>query len=766
MILILAGCNDSESGGDAIAPIKAWFPELNSYTYSEAVLIDGDLWGIGNGSIEIYNSLTGQKITAQQLTQEECYDGGYIFLFPFFFIPIKIGEYCTSDESFAAVVPVDIGINEITAEVLDNTGAVLQSKSYSVERLPKITLTFSDVIIDGGELDQAFSGNNTEYTASACFKTDQINIKPILKLDYDAPYVPGYNLHTDFIKWNSSSGTVTEDGLLDVHLNEGVNQFELRILYDTGNPDNNDFFNPDNFIIENAYKFTIERGFNTNALLDSLVLSVGQLDDVFNSQISFYTASFSNEDEFVQIAPSPADNCAVVSINNDITTNNQYSDPIRLGEGPNLIAIKVDDGVVNKTYSLMGTRDSTAEYLQSTYIKFGSDFGKSVAVGVNKVAASRSYDLVNVYARDNSGAWNQQILSVTNTRNYMSFGRSMAFSENTFAIGAPYREFYAYVPGSPQFTWVNAGSVYVYTLSTEGVWVLQDTLIASNFFYLDEFGYSVAVDNETIAIGAPGKDGAMSNSGAVYIYKKDVNNNWVQAGSKTPTESGSRFGLSVALHSNTLAVGDEAGVYVYSIDELNPTSQFIYPLNASASDDFGYSLSVYGDTLVVGSPREDSDAAGINGDETNNNATASGAVYVYVRNIDGDWEQQAYIKPSNTQQEMSFGYSVSLNRDILAIGAFREDSQSTGVNSDQTNVNAEDSGAVYLYKRNATGVWTQIEFIKASNTDAGDHFGRSVGLTDGLLAVGAPQEDSGSYGINGDQSDNSSDNRGAVYLFE
>jgi len=39
-----------------------------------------------------------------------------------------------------------------------------------------------------------------------------------------------------------------------------------------------------------------------------------------------------------------------------------------------------------------------------------------------------------------------------------------------------------------------------------------------------------------------------------------------------------------------------------------------------------------GDTLVVGAPGEDGNATGVNGNQTNNRATDSGAAYVFVRN--------------------------------------------------------------------------------------------------------------------------------------
>ena len=65
-----------------------------------------------------------------------------------------------------------------------------------------------------------------------------------------------------------------------------------------------------------------------------------------------------------------------------------------------------------------------------------------------------------------------------------------------------------------------------------------------------------------------------------------------------------------------------------------------------------------------------------------------------------------------------------------------EASNATGVNGDQTDNSAPEAGAVYVFTRTA-GVWTQQAYLKASNTDAGDHFGVTVALKDDTLAVAA-----------------------------
>ena len=104
---------------------------------------------------------------------------------------------------------------------------------------------------------------------------------------------------------------------------------------------------------------------------------------------------------------------------------------------------------------------------------------------------------------------------------------------------------------------------------------------------------------------------------------------------------------------------------------------YIKPSNPREDGFFGIDVALFGDTLAVGGRRE--------------------AVYVFTRE-GTDWSQQAYIKASNVSYEDGFGLNVALSRDALAVGAQGEDSAATGIDGDQADNSAEDSGAVYLYK--------------------------------------------------------------------
>ena len=178
-------------------------------------------------------------------------------------------------------------------------------------------------------------------------------------------------------------------------------------------------------------------------------------------------------------------------------------------------------------------------------------------------------------------------------------------------------------------------------------------------------------------------------------------------------------------------------------------------------------MSGDGNTIAIGAPHEASSATGLNGNQNDNGAYNGGAVYVYTRN-GGTWQQQAYIKASNTGLEDWFAVRLAISGDgnTLAIGAANEDSAGQGINGRQNDDSALEAGAVYFFTRSAA-TWAQQAYVKGSNTEAFDEFGGTIALSrDGrTMVVGARGEDGSARGPNGNQSDNSIDESGAAYVF-
>ena len=242
--------------------------------------------------------------------------------------------------------------------------------------------------------------------------------------------------------------------------------------------------------------------------------------------------------------------------------------------------------------------------------------------------------------------------------------------------------------------------------------------------------------------------------------------------------------IAVVLAALTISSGAQSPSTPLAVRQ----NAYLKASNADAADHFGcggenqghngqgVSLSADGRTLAVGAPHEASRAAGINGNQADNSTFDAGAVYVFARSGDS-WAQQAYLKPSNPQSGAEFGHHVALSADgnTLAVSAYWEASNATGINGNQRDESIPQAGAVYVFTR-AGSVWRQQAYIKASNTGEagtadsfgeGDQFGWSLALSrDGsTIAVGAITEDGESAGVNGDQRNNSAQGAGAVYVF-
>jgi FG-GAP repeat protein len=383
---------------------------------------------------------------------------------------------------------------------------------------------------------------------------------------------------------------------------------------------------------------------------------------------------------------------------------------------------------------------------------------------------------------------------------------ALSLDGNTIAIGAPHENGGASgVNGNQNSKPVySAGAVYVFT--RRGDTVAQQAYIkASNPAASANFGSSVALsrDGNTMAVAAyyePSaatgingnqNDRSIPEAGAVYVF----------------TRSGSTWSQQAfikASNTGNAAVGD----------------------GFAEGDQFGYSmaLSADGNTLAVGAIGEDSAATGINGDQADNMANQAGAAYVFTRN-GSTWSQQAYVKsamtrpgvlfgysigisgngntlavaefdadrgkgavyvleragaswshqariqPTNVENGDSLGYSLAISADgnTIAAGAADEDCMTPGVNpqgceKDQPLDNS--SGATWIFVRSGN-TWTQQAFLKSSNPGKEDWFGVRLAISgDGnTVAVSAPNEDSAAKSINGNQTDDSASEAGAVYFF-
>ncbi|WP_411746488.1 beta strand repeat-containing protein [Reinekea sp.] len=355
--------------------------------------------------------------------------------------------------------------------------------------------------------------------------------------------------------------------------------------------------------------------------------------------------------------------------------------------------------------------------------------------------ATLSIEAIKTFAftwEDSADATHYQLLENTDGQSgFSQVGDNIAAGEQSVNITVP-----LYARTNAQYiidACNSAGCTSSQTLSvSDNLTQAIGYLKASNADADDQFGRSVSIsdDGTTLAVGAA-------------------------------LESSSSSGINSTPDDTAYAAG---AVYVFS--QTNGTWQqqaYLKASNTNAGDAFGVSVSLSGngDFLAVGALGEESNATGINGDQTDNSASNAGAVYIFKR-TGNSWRQADYLKTSNTGAGDQFGISVNLNSsgNTLAVGAVGEDSNATGIDGDQNDNSASNSGAVYVFTQNA-GTWSQQTYLKASNTEEDDGFGSIVSLSANghTLAVSASREDSNATGVDGNGSNNSAEDAGAVYVF-
>jgi hypothetical protein len=276
--------------------------------------------------------------------------------------------------------------------------------------------------------------------------------------------------------------------------------------------------------------------------------------------------------------------------------------------------------------------------------------------------------------------------------------------------------------------------------------VEQAKLTASDGAAGDFFGLSVAVDGDTVVVGAstplgPNNDGL----GSAYVFVKPVDG-WVtmtETAKLTASDGASndRFGESVAIVGDAVVVGghlaDSAYVFVKPTggwETMTETAKLI-PTDG-VSDSFGTSVAIAGDTVVVGAPRADFFQG------------SHGSVYVFVKPA-GGWvtmTETAKLTASDGAGVDWFGESVAVSGDTVVVGAIFDD---IGANSDQ--------GSAYVFIRPAGG-WsgnlTETAKLTTSDGASNDRFGESVTVSGDTVVVGAIWDDIGA-----------NSNQGSAYVF-
>ena len=358
----------------------------------------------------------------------------------------------------------------------------------------------------------------------------------------------------------------------------------------------------------------------------------------------------------------------------------------------------------------------------------GDSFGFSLAMDgdvavVGAWRAGMEIGSAYVFERNQDGgdSWGQVAeLTASDGAVYERFGFSVDISDDHVVVGAPGHGGGAYL----------GGAAYVYSRNHAGVdaWGEVAKLMAADVAVYDQFGWSVGIDHAVVVVGSNKGDGAVADSGSAYLYGRN------QGGADAwgvITELIASDGAALDFFGEAVSVsGDVVGVGAVA-DESSTGAVYLYGRNnggadlwgeigkltasdAASSDRFGHAVAIHGSAVLVGAPSAE-------------------AAYLFGRNIGGAdaWGEFAILSPVDGQPGDGFGYSVSLDAEIAAVGANDGD----GVTADR--------GVVYLFQRNVGGAdnWGQLIKLQVADGAEDDSFGHAVAISDHRLWAGAPYDD-------------------------
>ena len=358
------------------------------------------------------------------------------------------------------------------------------------------------------------------------------------------------------------------------------------------------------------------------------------------------------------------------------------------------------------------------------------NFGWSIAisdgrllVGVQDASTPQGANtgLAVTYSVDTGGNETEYLPTTVGPQTFL--GQSCDMDGDVFVVGAI----------EESTTGTDSGAVYIIdSANATVVTILNPAAVVPES---DRFGYSVAIDNGLVAVGAPfaDVDGSPNNpKGLVYLFQT----NGTLIGTVVPDSHGigNDFGYSVDLDgvefdqsgqliAGDLVVGDPAdgqgslnfagSAYLFDVvtgDQI----QLLRPDTRINPERFGEDVAIDGSMIVVGGP-------GIN----------DGAGYVFDRDTGSLLHKLVPTDPDYRVDDA--GASVAIEGDLVVIGA---PGSSNGPAGQFTN----DAGAAYVF-RASTG--EQLLNLKNSDSRYDDRLGHAVAIEGGYIAVSAVFEDIG-----------------------
>lgn len=324
-----------------------------------------------------------------------------------------------------------------------------------------------------------------------------------------------------------------------------------------------------------------------------------------------------------------------------------------------------------KLQSTLGDLDGAPEDFFGYSVAVQGDLLAIGAIGDDTVSGGDEAGSVVTFARSGTPefgyAWSQtDRLEPLFSAPYDYFGNALAMDGNTLVVGAELAE----NTGAP-----NSGRAHVFT--AQPFWTQQAVLEAHVSMTGDRFGSGVAIDGDTVVIGAKGDDGpGGSGAGSATVFTRS-GTSWTRRATLTSgeTEDHQQFGNAVALDDGTLLVGADAD------------------------------------------------------DTTHGNA---GSVYVFT-GAGSSWSRDARLEASDPAEDGLFGQSLALDGPLALIGA-------PGAQVDPGSGKVA-MGKAYLFLGAGSSWTEELQLFAGLGDAGEDRFGAAVDLEAGRIAIGAPDCD-------------------------
>lgn len=383
---------------------------------------------------------------------------------------------------------------------------------------------------------------------------------------------------------------------------------------------------------------------------------------------------------------------------------------VAINEG-NTILLRSGNGEVN--YDHLVVNDSTGRKLHAQMRVKGNE----ITLLVNDYDANYPLTIDSSFTQ-------QQKLTANDAAFADQFGWSVAISGETIIAGVPF-PFNDGAPGNDK------GSVYIFVkIGTD--WVQQQKLTGDDTAIDDQFGYSVAINEGTIVVGAPYDAGtAGAYQGSVYVFVRN-GSVWTKQQKLRASDAGlaDLFGSLVDINGETLVVGvpddgspllgsSHGSAYVFVRNgSIWTQQQKIIANDASANDLFGGAVSIRGDTIVAGAPFEGRAGSG-----------ETGSAYVFVR-TGTTWTQQQKLTASDAANGDRFGATVGIAGETIVIGS----------PFDSVSASGYQQGSAYVFERVGSS-WLQQQKLTANDAATEDLFGVSVGISSRIIVIGSAFSD-------------------------